>query len=393
MRILTFNFEYPPLGGGGGVVHELIAQEMATRHRVAVITSAFRDLPAHEVRDGVEIIRVPILGRKTGSASTLPSLLSYPPGAWMAARRLLRSEEFDIIHSHFAVPTGIGSLPPALWAGIPHVLSLHGGDIFDPSKRLSPHRLPLVRSAVNWVMERSDAVVAQSENTRENAYRYYAYRGPISLLPLGIRQPPFPRVSRAEASLPVDRFLAVTVGRLVRRKQIDLLIEALADAACAEVDLVVLGDGPERERLEACARKFGLAERVHFFGHVSETRKWQILAAADLFVSATAHEGFGLVFLEAMAAGLPIVTFNHGGQMDFLGDDVHGHLVAVGDVQGLSAAIARVRGDPDAAARFRENCLRAAPDHDIRVCAQAYESLFEGLIARRGIRAAVGQGT
>lgn len=393
MRILTFNYEYPPLGGGGGVVHELIAREMATRHRVAVITSAFRDMPAHEVRDGVEIIRVPVLGRQTGSASTLPSLLSYPPGAWMAARRLLRSENFDIIHSHFAVPTGIGSLPPALSAGIPHVLSLHGGDIFDPSKRLSPHRLPLVRTAVSWVMQRSDAVVAQSENTRENAYRYYAYRGPIHLLPLGIRQPAFPRISRAEALLPVDRFLAVTVGRLVRRKQVDLLIEALAHASCQEVDLVVLGEGPERQMLEASAQKLGLAERVHFAGHVSETRKWQILAAADLFVSATAHEGFGLVFLEAMAAGLPIVTFNHGGQTDFLKENVHGHLVATGDVPGLSAAIAHVQADPESAARFRENCLRAAPDHDIKVCAQAYETLFEGLIAERRVMAASGKPT
>jgi glycosyltransferase involved in cell wall biosynthesis len=391
MRILTFNFEYPPLGGGGGVVHELIAQEMATRHRVAVITSAFGGLPAHEVREGVEIIRVPILGRKTDSASTLASLLSYPPGAWVAARRLLRSEEFDIIHSHFAVPTGIGSLPPALWAGIPHVLSIHGGDIFDPSKRLSPHRLPLVRPAVGWVMRRSDAVVAQSENTRENAYRYYSYRGPISLLPLGIRQPPFPRISRSEASLPVDRFLAVTVGRLVRRKQVDLLIEAVAHPSCREVDLVILGDGPERQELEACAQRLGLADRVHFLGHVSETRKWQILSAADLFVSATAHEGFGLVFLEAMAAGLPIVTFDHGGQMDFLREDVHGHMVAVGDVNGLSAAIAGVQGDPASAARFRGNCLRAAPDHDIRLCAQAYESLFEELIAQRRVMAAGGR--
>jgi len=390
MRILTFNFEYPPLGGGGGVVHELIAQEMATRHRVVVITSSFGDMPPRELRDGVEIIRVPILGRKIDSASTLTSLLSYPPGAWRAAQGLLRHERFDIIHSHFAVPTGIGSLPPALVAGIPHVISLHGGDIYDPSKRLSPHRLPLVRPAVSWVMRRSDAVVAQSENTRENAYRYYSYRGPIHMVPLGIRQPAFPRISRAEAGLPTDRFLAVTVGRLVRRKQIDLLLEALIDPACQDVDLVVVGDGPEREALESRTRELGLSERVHLAGQVSEERKWQILGAADLFVSATAHEGFGLVFLEAMAAGLPIVTFNHGGQVDFLREDVHGHLVELGDVQGLSTAMAHVRADPESASRYRENCLRAAPDHDIRVCALAYESLFEEVLERRAPKAARG---
>lgn len=380
MNILTFNYEYPPLGGGGGVVHALVAEELAKRHRVSVITSAYADLPRSEVREGVVIHRVPIVGRNDRSAASLRSLLSYPLTARIKAAQLMRSESFDLINSHFAVPTGPGSLPAAKRARIPHVLSLHGGDIYDPSKKLSPHRLPGVRSAVDWVLRNSDAVVAQSSNTRENTYRYYKYRGPIEVIPLGIRQPTFPRATRAQLGLPSDRFVTVTVGRLVKRKGIDQLLEALTYPDCSDVALVVVGDGPERQPLTELSHQLGLGERVTFAGRVEEIRKWQILDCADAYVSATLHEGFGLVYLEAMAAGLPVVTFDHGGQVDFLLDGETGYLVPAGDKIGLASAIARVAARPDEAARMGATNLSRAPRHNIETCARDYEALFQRFI-------------
>ncbi len=377
MKILTFNYEYPPLGGGGGVVHALIAEELARRHTVYVITSAFEDLPRRESRGGVEIIRVPVVGRRNRSAASLVSLLSYPPAAWISAWRLLRGETFDVINSHFAVPTGPGSIPPARLAGIPHVMSLHGGDIFDPSKKLSPHRLVGVRSAVNWVLNNSSAVVAQSSNTRENTYRFYSYRGPIEIIPLGIRQPNVPPASRTELGLPEDRFLAITVGRLVKRKGIDQLLHALASPECRQADLIVVGDGPERAGWEKLAERLGLRERVRFMGHVVADRKWQLLQCADAYVSATLHEGFGLVYLEGMAAGLPIVTYDHGGQIDFLRHQETGYLVPLGSTAGLATAISRLISNPNEVARFRRKNLELAPQHRIEECARRYELLLQ----------------
>ena len=87
LNILTFNYEYPPLGGGGGVFHEVLAEELAKHHHVAVITSAFGDLPSFEMRGEVEIHRVPIMGRGDPSAASLLSMLAFPPSAWWAARR------------------------------------------------------------------------------------------------------------------------------------------------------------------------------------------------------------------------------------------------------------------------------------------------------------------
>jgi glycosyltransferase involved in cell wall biosynthesis len=387
VNILTFNYEYPPLGGGGGIVHALVAEELARRHRVHVITSAFGDLPPYEVRQGVEIHRVPVLGRNNISAASLSSLLSYPPAAWLRAALLTRRQTFDIINSHFAVPTGPGSLPPAKLARIPHVLSLHGGDIYDPSKRLSPHRLPGVRWTVASVLRNSDAVVAQSTNTRDNVYRFYKYRGPIEIIPLGIRQPEVTRATRDQLGLPRDVFLGVTVGRLVKRKGIDRLLEALARSECSRVHLVVVGDGPEREPLQGLSDGLGLGNRVMFMGRVEEEEKWQILHCADAYLSATLHEGFGLVYLEAMAAGLPIVTADHGGQVDFLRDGETGYLVPAGDTAAMAGAIARLAAHPEMQARLGESNLSRSTLHRIEHCAREYEALFGRVVddvARNG---------
>ncbi|HEX7077785.1 MAG TPA: glycosyltransferase family 4 protein [Candidatus Eisenbacteria bacterium] len=381
--MLTFNYEYPPLGGGGGVVHALIAEELAKRHHVAVVTSAYGDLPSRETRGGVEIARVPILGRGDPSAASLVSMLSYPPAAWIAAARLMRGRRYDLINSHFAVPTGPGSVPVAWTARIPHVLSLHGGDIYDPSKRLSPHRLFPLRWAVTAVLRASHAVVAQSQNTKENAYRYYDFRGPIEIIPLGIRQPTYRPASRAALGLPESAFLAVTVGRLVKRKGLDQLLLAFTRPECAAFHLAIVGAGPELESLRQRAAALGLGERVRFTGRVEEERKWQILECSDAYVSATLHEGFGLVYLEGMAAGLPVVTPDHGGQVDFLREGETGYMVPAGDVPALAAAIARLAADPASAKRMGAENRRRAPDHRIERCAEAYEALFERLVAPR----------
>lgn len=376
MNILMFNYEYPPLGGGGGVVHELIAEELANRHRISVITSGGMGLPRRESRNGVEIYRVPVLGRSASAAASLSSMLTYPLGAWLQAAVLMGKQRFDIINSHFAVPTGPGSLPPARIANVPHVLSVHGGDIFDPTKRLSPHRIAPLRATVGAVLRGSDAVVAQSSNTRDNTYRYYRFKGPIEIIPLGIRVPATRTATRSQLGLPESSFIAVTVGRLVRRKAVDALLRVLARADCSDIYLVVVGDGPELHTLESLAKAVGVSERVSFAGRVEEDRKWQLLRNADTYISATLHEGFGLVYLEAMAAGLPVVTPDHGGQSDFLIDGVTGYLVTSGDHDALARGLTELRSDPQKRRGIGIENQHRFETYRVENCAAAYEDLF-----------------
>jgi glycosyltransferase involved in cell wall biosynthesis len=378
VKILMVNYEYPPLGGGGGVTHALVAEELAKRHKVAVLTSAFGDLPSYEVRNGVEIHRVRVWNRRDKSVASLGSLLTFPPAALFAGAGIVSRESFDILNAHFAVPTGPVSVPLARMANVPHVMSVHGGDIYDPSKRLSPHRVPSVRRAVTWVLNHSDAVVAQSTNTRENTYRYTGYTGPVELIPLGIRKPEVTSATRAALGLP-EGFLAVTVGRLVSRKGVHHLLDALARPECESIHLAIVGAGPELDPLRATADRLGVGPRVTFTGWVEDIRKWQILECADAYVSSTMHEGFGLVYLEAMAAGLPVITSDHGGQVDFLRDGENGYLVRPSDDAAIAHAIGRLLADPEARRRMRETNLRDAQEHRSERCARAYELLFDRL--------------
>jgi glycosyltransferase involved in cell wall biosynthesis len=243
---------------------------------------------------------------------------------------------------------------------------------------------------VTFALRHSDAVVAQSTNTRDNAYRYYAYRGPIEIIPLGIHRPSAPKSSRSALGLPEGVFLAVTVGRLVKRKAIENLLQAIARPECSRVALAVVGEGPERPMLESLAARLGLSSRVLFLGRVEEIRKWQILENADAYVSSTLHEGFGLVYLEAMAAGLPVVTPDHGGQVDFLRDGESGHLVPAGDLAALARAIARLAACPAEAARMGALNRSRAPEHSIENCARLYEEVFERVASLR--RPGAGEG-
>ena len=383
MRILAFNYEYPPLGGGGGVVFSQIMAELAQRHDVLVVTSGYRGLPRQESHGRLEIQRVPVVARTGLSTATMPSMLSYWPSSAWRGMRLAKRGTFDIINSHFAVPSAPSADMVARWFRIPHVLSIHGGDIFDPSKRMSPHRLPVVRGFVSKLLKRADCVVAQSTDTADNARRYYHPDRSIEIIPLGIVPSAVNPVPRSKLGLDESRFVMVTVGRLVARKNLDDLLHVLAQRREERDLLIVIGDGPKRAEWQALAKSLGLETRVRFEGRVDEERKQQLLAASDAFVSTSEHEGFGLVFLEAMDRGLPVVAYDRGGQRDFLSDGVTGGLVPLRDRNAFAAAIGRLHLDTAYRARCAEHNRSAVKKYYIGVCAAQYEALFEKVLAQR----------
>ena len=332
MRILFCNYEYPPLGGGGGIVNAALARVLARRHDVTVLTSRAFDLPGDEMVDGVRVVRVPVFFRRRMSSANLPSMAAYVPAAISKGIGLLRREKFDIINTHFAVPTGpVGHVLSRI-GRLPNVLSVHGGDVYDPSKRLSPHRHFFLRWVIRGLLRSADCVVAQSQNTKDNIFRYYADGLPVDLIPLGIDRPPAVNANRRELGFRDDDTLFVTIGRLVARKRVDQLLETLAQLEQTNAKLVVIGSGPESDHLKELAAGLGLADRVRWMGFVDEKTKQQILQASDVFVSTSEHEGFGLVFLEAMAYGLPVVCYDNGGQTDFLHNNRNGFVVRLNEL-------------------------------------------------------------
>ncbi len=383
MDILICNYEYPPLGGGGGVVTAQLVDELAKRHNITVLTSKAFDLPEESHENGARIIRVPVFGRTKKAAGSLPSLLSYVPAAIRRGKTLMRDQRFDVINTHFAVPTGPVGDSLARRGNLPNILSVHGGDLYDPSKFMSPHRHWVLRRLIRGLLKRADYVVGQSSNTNANVGRFYTSDVEPVLIPLGIERPNFRPAQRADYRLGEDDVLLVTVGRLVARKALDQLLDLLVGLRDRNAKLLVIGTGPEEEGLRAKAAELGIAEHVRFLGGLSDQEKFDVLGMSDLYISSSQHEGFGLVFLEGMAAGLPVVCYDHGGQTDFLVDGETGFLVPLNNRELLAERIQTLVVDAALRQKIADTNLRRVERYFIETMASAYEELFEAAIRER----------
>jgi glycosyltransferase involved in cell wall biosynthesis len=371
------------------VINAFLAQELAKQHEVAVLTSLGPGLPAESVENGATVIRVPGFFHRSGAASSLRSMLGFILMGIRAGRQLVRTHHFDIINTHFVLPTGPVGDVIARAADIPNVLTVHAGDLYDPSKFTSPHRHLLLRAWIRRLLRRSDLVVGQSRNTLDNMRRFYTPEIEGVRIPLGIQKPQVEAGSRRSYGFKEDEILCVTVARLVARKAIHQLIAMMDMLRAEQVRLLVIGVGPQERRLKEEARQRGLAHRICFMGHVEEAEKFCLLKMCDLYVSTSQHEGFGLVFLEAMACALPIVCYSHGGQTDFLEDTITGYLLPLNDLAGFVDGCRSLMKDRALRLRIGQENVRRVEELFIDRCAQRYEEIFEEAIARSRMEAIV----
>lgn len=353
MKILIVNFEYPPLGGGGGVATKQIAEELSKRHTVTVLTTGFIGLPRHEMDGGVEIVRVPVLGRTSKPTATLLSMLTFVPTACWFGYWLCRQKRFDVINAQFVIPSGIPAALLSWMFRIPFVVSFIGGDIYDPSKGISPHRHPVLRFLIRLITRQAVACTAISEDTRRRALELHGITKEIVVTHLGLVPATVASATRQALGVPVG-IICISVGRLIPRKAYEVLLSAWRNVHDAH--LLIIGDGPLREKLEKLILEYGLQGRVKLMGFVSDEVKQQLLRVSDMYVSAAEHEGFGIVFLEAMDAGLPIVAVNEGGQTDFLFEGKQALLVGVHDADGLAVAVNRLVADKGLRASMAITC-------------------------------------
>jgi glycosyltransferase involved in cell wall biosynthesis len=270
-------------------------------------------------------------------------LPGYVAAGSAAAARLQRRRRFDVVHVHWPVPHGLAGLAAVRAAPAALVTTFYGAEI-----RWAERAFPPARAFLKWYCRRG-TLVAISNATRRALERYTSR--PIHVVPYPAALAPAAAGERRGGGG------VLFVGRLVRRKGVDGLIRAAAGSP-RPYRVTVVGFGPEEAALKALAARLGLAGRIEFAGRVDDAELARRYAAADVFaLPATLDErgdteGLGVVLLEALAHGVPVVAAGLGGITDIVEDGVTGLLVPHDDPAALDAAIRRLLDDPALAAHL-----------------------------------------
>lgn len=383
MNLLFINYECPPLGGGGGVASIQLAEELAKRHDVDYLTTGFSNLPKYEIINGVHIYRVPVINRKELSTATYTSMLSFVPAGFLKGIGLCNKKKYDCIHALFVVPSGICGWQLSRLFKIPLVLTALGGDVYDPSKRNSPHTSKILKFVISFLFNHSDRNTVESDNLREMILKYYSPQRPVHIIPLGFVKPVFVQKSRAELQIPEDRTIFISVGRLVKRKGYAFAIQALSTLTATTFHYYIIGDGPEEADLKNLASSLGLEKNITFLGHVPDDMKFQYLAVSDIFLLPSIHEGFGICLLEAMHCGLPIVSTNNGGQTDIVKDRINALLVPAKDSDAFAGKIHEMMLDKILRNNISINNRRDIAHYYIEEIVSDYEKVYRDLIKTR----------
>ncbi|MCP2167040.1 glycosyltransferase family 4 protein [Goodfellowiella coeruleoviolacea] len=395
MRVLMLSWEYPPVvvGGLGRHVHALATELARQGHDVVVLcrqptgSDASTHPTVDHVVEGVRLVRV---------AEDPPHLVfERDLVAWTlamghamvrAGTALLRSWTPDVVHAHDWLVTH-PAVALAEACGAPLVATVHATEAGRHSGWLSQPLNQQVHSVEWWLANRADQLITCSAAMRaEVAHLFEVSAERIAVLHNGI-EPRRWRVRQADVAearqrhSPDGRPLLLFFGRLEWEKGVQDLIAGLARVRRSHpgTRLVVAGTGSHAAWLADQARKHRVRRAVDFVGHLSDRHLTAVLAAADAVVLPSRYEPFGIVALEAAAAGTPLVASTAGGLGEVVVDGHTGLSFAPGDVTGLAAAVRAVLDDPAGAARrARAAKSRLAVDFDWSRIASATAEVYAG---------------
>ena len=366
MTVLFCSYDYPPrLGGQARLASDVVQGLKDASFRVTVVTS--------ETYETDEPGVFPVLHR--GRSATRNAIL--------VRRRV--GTDFDVI---FASDSGISSRIAhrySMKTGIPVVALCHGLDM-QHLRRQTP-----AGAIDRRLARRSACTIANSTFTMEHAKQVFGPE-PVRVIHPGVEIPERAvRTKPAKGRDPAAPKVLLTLGRLVKRKGHEVVLRAL-QGLDERFLYHVVGDGPERERLEALSHELGLADRVRFLGAVDEAAKQEQLASCDLCVmtpyaieapDSTDYEGFGIVYLEASALGKPVVASRSGGVPDAVSDGRSGLLVPPQSPDALRRVLRQLLRDDTLREKLAAGGLAWSRKFDRREACAAYASVVREVIDRQ----------
>ena len=370
---------YPTYGGSGAVATELGMELAENGHEVHFISYAqpFRLTHFHEgvFFHEVEVNRYP--------------LFEYPPYSLALAvtmHEVARKEELDILHVHYAIPHATAGwiardMLQAEGGDVKLVTTLHGTDITlvgqDPS----------YWGITKFSIEKSDRLTAVSEWLRDRTHSDFACsKCAIDVIPNFIDPATYDRNAHAggrSALAAADEKIVMHISNFRSVKRIPDVVEIFRRiAARVPSRLVLVGDGPDRQKAEDLAEAAGLSDRVLVLGKFESVA--ELLACADIFLLPSEQESFGLVALEAQASGVPVVGSGDTGLSEVVLHGETGSLHDVGDVESMSESAAEILLDPELWQRQSEAARARAVEHFAAdKVIPRYERVYEEVLGRR----------
>jgi glycosyltransferase involved in cell wall biosynthesis len=340
MRVLMSNYEFPPLGGGAGQMTCELARRLAgDGAEVDVLTMGSPGLPARERMFGITVYRVPT-SRRDRHTCTLPEASQYLAGAMARIGALASERRYDLAHAHFVFPDGVLAMRLARTHGLPYVITAHGTDV--PGH--NPHRVRLLHKALAPLWRRvtggAGTVVCPSAVLAEKVRR----ANPRTQLDV------IPNAFDADGFHPAERRRGVlAVSRMIELKGLQYLLQGLHRLG-SDVDTVLVGDGPYAAELRKLADSLRLPVRFTGWLQRDSRELARLYETSGMFVFPSEAENCPLVLLEAMAAGLPIITSTDRGCSDVVGDTAL--LVPPRNAGAIADAMAQLLASPELRSRL-----------------------------------------
>jgi teichuronic acid biosynthesis glycosyltransferase TuaC len=294
--------------------------------------AVYARIPQSEIRHGLEVDHP--------RYSLLPKIgmSSAPIALFAGALPLLRQQmqegrDFDLIDAHYFFPDGVAAALLGRALGRPVVITARGDDL----DLISTYAIP--RKWIQWAARHAAGLITVSNGLKRRLEALGTAPDRVRTLRNGVDLAAFRPCDQkaARRALGFIRPTLLAVGNLVPKKRHSLIVEALAQLE--DVDLAIVGDGPERLRIEALARQFGVADRVRLFGRMPQETLPGLYGAADLLVHPSLREGWPNVLLESMACGTPVLSTDFDGVADIIAAPEAGRILTEATPRSLADAI------------------------------------------------------
>lgn len=366
---------YPTFGGSGVVATEL-GLELARRgHEIHFITYS-------------QPVRLALLNPNVHYHEVnVPEypLFHYQPYELALSSKLVdmvKLYKIELLHVHYAIPHAYaGYMAKQMLKNeginLPMITTLHGTDI----TLVGNH--PFYKPAVTFSINKSDYVTSVSQSLKDDTLKLFKIKNKIKVIPNFIeldkvKKDPLAPCHRSVMAKENERIIT-HISNFRKVKRIPDIIKIFYNIQKEmPAKLMMVGDGPEKEKAEALCMELGIHDKVIFFGNSNEIDK--ILLLTDLFLLPSETESFGLAALEAMACGVPVISSNSGGLPEVNFDGYSGYLSNVGDVDEMAANAIKILKDDAVLNEFKANALEVAKKFDIKNILPKYEALYQRAI-------------